>query len=373
MVQQLVKGSTVAKLTTPLGESKSPRTRLIKITEIVGKVGLSAVPIPPLVSEVAKLGLEKIFSYVRQRDEQRILEFYRAFLYRKELPDEDILEAEIEESNFHALLNACVSDIEEEKTVPYANITRSIALGRVSPELRRHFILTLRDLSWEELDLLRRIYVVTTHPVIPKRGKDFDMSDLLTYSPSQMSETLAVSNLKAKGMVEDDKLTSAGSSFVTACSNEDDLEPGVYGYRVWSGYTCLILHLSGKRFGNSEREMLAASLRSSCIHSHSVTSVGGFDTRSDDSLSRLRTNCCVILIDEDFEATPASLDAISKIAETRPVVQVLNNRETVENEPLARLPMIRLDLSQGHSWPAEAVNLLIREINQQGQVNKAQK
>jgi len=363
----------VAKLTSPLGESKSPRTRLIKITEIVGKVGLSAVPIPPLVSEVAKLGLEKIFSYVRQRDEQRILEFYRAFLYRSELPDEDILNAEIEESNFHALLNACVSDIEEEKTVPYANLTRSIALGRVSPELRRHFILTLRDLSWEELDLLRRIYVVTTHPVIPKRGKDFDVSHLLTYHPNQISETLAVSNLKTKGMVEDEKLSSAGSSFVTACSNDDDLEPGIYDYRVWSGYTCLILHLSGKQFSNSESEMLAASLRSSCIHSHSVTSIGGFETRRDDALSRLRTNCCVILIDKDFETTPASLEAISTIAETRPVVQVLNNREAIDEDPLARLPMIRLDLSKGDSWRVEAVNLLIREINQRGQVSETQK
>lgn len=360
------------KLTAPRGESKSHRTRLIKIAEVVGKVGLSAVPIPPLVSEVAKLGLEKIFSYVRQRDEQRILEFYRAFLYRNELPDEDILEAEIEESNFHALLNACVSDIEEEKTVPYANLTRSIALGRVSPELRRHFILTLRDLSWEELDLLRRIYVVTTHPIVPKRGKDFDVSHLLTYYPNQMSETLAVANLKTKGMVEDEKLSSAGSSFVTACSNEDDLEPTIYGYKVWSGYTCLILHLSGKRFSNSESEMLAASLRTACIHSHSVTAIGGFETRRDDALSRLRTNCCVILIDEEFEVTTASLEAISKIAETRPVVQVLNNRKAIDEEPFARLATIRRDLNKDDAWQVEAVNLLIREINQRGQVKEAQ-
>ncbi|PTS92701.1 hypothetical protein [Pseudomonas sp. HMWF006] len=359
------------KLTTPRGESKGPRSRLIKIAEVVGKVGVSAVPIPPLVSEVAKLGLEKIFAYVRQRDEQRILEFYRAFLYRNELPGADILEAEIEESNFHALLNACVSDIEEEKTVPYANLTRSIALGRVSPELRRHFILTLKDLSWEELDLLRRIYVVTTHPVIPKRGKDFDVTHLLTYNPSQISETLAVANLKTKGMIEDEKLSSAGSSFVTACSNEHDLEPVIYDYKVWSGFTCLILTLNGKRFSPAEGEMLAASLRSACIHSHSVSAVGGFEGMGDNVLSRVRTNCCVMLIGQEFEVTPASLEAISKIADTRPVVLVLSNREAINEEPFTRLPTIRRGLNDGDAWRVEAVNLLIGEINKRGQVKEA--
>ncbi|MBT2294545.1 hypothetical protein [Pseudomonas fluorescens] len=359
------------KLIAPRGEGKSRKSRLIKIAEVVGKVGLSAVPIPPVVSEVAKLGLEKIFSYVRQRDEQRILEFYRAFFYKNGVPDEGILDAEIEESNFHALLNACVSDIEEEKTIPYANLTRSIALGRVDPELRRNFILTLRDLSWDELDLLRRIYVVTKHAVIPNKGKDFDVSLLLDYPPSQISETLAVANLKAKGMVEDEKLSSAGSSFVSACSNEDDLEPVIYGYKVWSGYTCLILHLSGKHLSNSESEMLAASLRSTCIHSYSVTAIGGFETGRNDPLSRLGTNCCVILIDEEFEVTPASLEAISKIAETRPVVQVLNNRKAIDEEPFTRLPAIRRDLNKGDAWRVEAVNLLIREINLRGQVKGA--
>lgn len=358
------------KLIAPRGEGKGRKSRLIKIAEVVGKVGLSAVPIPPLVSEVAKLGLEKIFTYVRQRDEQRILEFYRAFLYRNEMPDERILDAEIEESNFHALLNACVSDIEEEKTVPYANLTRSIALGRVDPELRRNFILTLRDLSWEELDLLRRIYVVSKHAVIPKRGKDFDVSLLLDYHPSQISETLAVANLKAKGMVENEKISSAGSSFVTACSNNDDLEPGVYDYKVWSGFTCLILNLNGKRFSPSDGEMLAASLRSACIHSHSVSAVGELKGVGDNVFSRVSTNCCVMLIGEEFEVTQASLLVISTIASSRPVVLVLNNPKAIDEEPFTQLPTVKRYLLDGDAWLAEAVNLLIGELNQRGQAKE---
>ncbi|WP_429581397.1 hypothetical protein [Pseudomonas frederiksbergensis] len=336
---------------------------MIKVVEIVGKVGLSAVPVPPLVSEVAKLGLEKIFSYVRQRDEQRILEFYRAFLYRDELSDKDILDAEIEESNFHALLNACVSDIEGEKTVPYANLTRSIALGQVEPELRRHFILSLRDLSWEELDLLRRIYVVTKHSVIPVKGTTFDVASLLSSSDAEVSQKLAVASLKSKGLVEDDKITNAGESFVIACSSVNDLTPGIYDYKVWSGYTCLILQLSGKQFSNSLSELLAASLRSSCINSYSVTAMERFET-GDDALSRLRTNCCVILINQDFEVSSKSLEAISKIAATRPVVQVLNNRDAIHEEPLSLLPAVKLEQSNSDIWRTETVNMLIREITQ---------
>jgi hypothetical protein len=362
-----VKESTVDKLTTPLGKNRNPRATVIKVVEIVGKVGLSAVPIPPLVSEVAKLGLDKIFSYVRQRDEQRILEFYRAFLYRDELPSEDILNAEIEESNFHALLNACVSDIEEEKTVPYANLTRSIALGLVEPELRRHFILSLKDLSWEELDLLRRIYVVTKHPVIPKRGTDFDLTHLLQYSPSQISKTLAVTSLKTKGMLEDDKISFAGTSFITACSNRDDLDPTFYDYRVWSDYRCLILQLVGSKIDNSLSEILASSLRSSRINSYTAMIGGDYTGRRDDAFSRLRYNCCVILLGTEHEIGPKLQEVISEISAHCPVVQAINSEDVVET-PLLQMPAVHIGQPSIDSWQIRTVKLLIHEINQSANV-----
>jgi hypothetical protein len=352
----------VAKLTTPLNDAKSPKVRFIKVGEIVGKVGLSALPVPSFVSEAAKLGLEKIFSYVRQRDEQRILQFYRAFLYRDDLPDAAVLDAEIEESNFHALLSACVSDIEEEKTMPYANLTRSIALGQVEPELRRHFILSLKDLSWEELDLLRRIYVVTKYPVIPKRGTDFDVTQLLEYSPSDISKNLAVTSLKTKGMLEEDRISFAGKSFVTACSDGDDLDPAFYDYRVWSDYTCLILQLVDTKVDNSLSETLASSLRAGRINSYSVMIGGDYTGRRDDAFSRLRYNCCAILLGGDHEIGPKLHDVISDISAHCPIVQVVTN-DAVSETPLPQVPIAQIGQPNPESWQARTVSLLIREIN----------
>jgi len=352
----------MAKLTTPLNDEKSPKARLIKVGEIVGSLGVSALPVPSLVSEAAKLGLEKIFSYVRQRDEQRIIQFYRAFLYRNDLPDAAVLDAEIEESNFHALLNACVSDIEEEKTVPYASLTRSIALGQVEPELRRHFILSLKELSWEELDLLRRIYVVTKYPVIPKRGTDFDITLLFDYSPSEISKTIAVTSLKTKGMLDEDRISFAGMSFVTACSEGDDLDPVFYDYKVWSDYTCLILQLVDTKVDNSLNETLASSLRACRINSYSVMIGGDYTGRRDDAFSRLRYNCCVILLGGDHEIGPKLHDVISDVSAHCPIVQVITN-DAVSETPLPQIPFVQMGLSKSESWQARTVSLLIREIN----------
>lgn len=352
----------MGRLITPLGINRNPRASMIKIVEIVGKVGLSVVPIPPLVSEVAKLGLEKIFGYVRQRDEQRILEFYRAFLYRDEHPSEDILNAEIEESNFHALLNACVSDIEEEKTVPYANLTRSIALGFVESELRRHFILSLKDLSWEELDLLRRIYVVTKFSVIPKRGTDFDLTDVLEYPPSQISKTLAVTSLKTKGMLENDKISFAGESFITACSDGDDLIPASYGYSVWSDYRCLILQLADRKFDKSLSETLASSLRLNRINSYTAMIVGDLTGRRDDALSRLRYNCCVILFGAEYEIGPKLQEVISEVSAHCPVVLAINSEDVLVTD-VFQMPAVQIRQPGIDSWQIRTVKLLIHEIN----------
>lgn len=229
--------------------AKHPATKtILKVADIALLAGASLTPGGAAVYEVSKIGLEKASKYVQQRNELRILDFHRNFLYRDGMPEEQLLTAELEEANFHALLNACVTDIEDEKTVPYANLTRAIALGKVSQPLRRHYIVSLRDIAWDHLDFLRRAYVVTKHPIIPPKGNlNLDPATLLTdYQPGSPKH-LAVVSLNAKGFIDGVKLSDIGIKFVESCSNDEDLSPYAFGYQTWLPHDCTIISVIGNQ------------------------------------------------------------------------------------------------------------------------------
>lgn len=123
------------------GLSKKDKVKtVLKIADLAVKLGISLSPGANAVYEATKISLEAARDYVQARNEKRVIDFHRTLLYRDGVNNKEIINAELNAADFHALLDACVSDIEEEKTSSYANLTRAIALDLVPVTHRRHFI-----------------------------------------------------------------------------------------------------------------------------------------------------------------------------------------------------------------------------------------
>lgn len=223
--------------------SSNAAGRVLKLGEILQ--GLVPEPVAAVSVGVGLAMVSELRDWIRNRDERRIREFHTALLNSEVDPSGELsTEGSIETADFHALLAACLADIEEEKTAAYANLTRAIALGKVSKQHRRHFVFSLKDITWDYLDYLKRIYVVSENLVMPPEGiGNVNAEDLLTSYSAGSIEQLAVAYLSAKSLVDGVQISALGKAFVEACSAGDDLAPYAFGYDVWSGTTCQIVFL----------------------------------------------------------------------------------------------------------------------------------
>lgn len=236
--------------------------RVLKLGDILN----SLIPDPTTAAVATGIHatIAELREWIRNRDDRRIREFHEALLSKDELSgDASDKSGSIETADFHALLSACLSDIEDEKTSAYANLTKAILFNKVPKELRRHFIISLKDLSWEYLDYLRRIYVVSKHNVMPEEGVGrVAAQDLLTNYEAGSIEQLAVANLTAKSFIDGVQLSHLGEAFIEACSADDDLEPYSFEYKTWLGLTCNVMFLgSDLDCGTALLDQLAARLR----------------------------------------------------------------------------------------------------------------
>ncbi|MNG05818.1 hypothetical protein D3C84_890300 [compost metagenome] len=89
---------------------------------------------------------------------------------------------------------------------------------------------------------------------------------------------------------------------------------------------------------------------------------GDYTGRRDDAFSRLRFNCCVILLSSDHEIGPKLREVVSDISAHCPVIQAIISGGPAEKTSL-EMPAVQIELATGESWQAQTVNLLIHEIN----------
>ncbi|WP_337153504.1 hypothetical protein [Pseudomonas protegens] len=216
---------------------------VLKIADVAIKAGFSLAPVGSAIYEASKIGLEVARDYVQRRNEKRIVEFHRTLLSREGVFDRDLIDAELNAADFHALLDACVSDIEEEKTIPYAKLTRSIALGLVPVTHRRHFIHSLKELAFEHLDILRECYTLTRYSCASESGKLIDSEIFLTNLQTDSISHLALNTLNSRGLITETKITPLGVKFIESCYSSDELKPYNFNYKVPSQERGVIIKL----------------------------------------------------------------------------------------------------------------------------------
>lgn len=309
---------------------------VLKIADVAIKLGFNLTPGGNAIYEATKIGLEAARDYVQGRNEKRIVEFHRTLLSREGILDQDMIHAELNAADFHALLDACVSDIEEEKTTPYANLTRSIALGLVPVTHRRHFIHSLKELAFEHLDILRETYTMTRYSCISqKNDKLIDSRNFLTHLQSDSISQLALKTLTARGLTTETKITPLGVSFIESCYLSDDLAPYNFNYKTSRQERGVIIKLIDSNKIQAIESSLIHELKKRNIQTETSHGLKFDGLKSDDPFVKFADYAFVIALRHSSFSQGVSDTLNSSLSGKKSIQIFLDDPQIQEAEPVS--------------------------------------
>ncbi|WP_434593388.1 hypothetical protein J3Q09_26035 [Pseudomonas sp. R4-83] len=223
------------------------KSKKLKIADLIASTALSNSGIPGAnaIYDFAKFGVNAVREFLVERQDEKISDFHNAMLTdNSEILDETVVDKNIDIVDYHALLDACISDIEMEKNALYGRLAKSIASGKISARIKRHYTLCLKELTWDQIDLLARLYVHDSFSIKPSQGPgSIDASDKLKNVRHDSIEGLDVSALAAKGFVHGTDLTALSEPFLKAIFPPELLTPAAFNLKVWTGHRFSIIQL----------------------------------------------------------------------------------------------------------------------------------
>lgn len=120
----------------------------------------ATIPGGPTAYKLAKLGVKHAKNYIKDRTEDRLIEFHRFLL--EGLPESErknFSSRTFSKEDYYNLLNAVIQDQESEKIEIYSNLFQGIILGAIPQKYKSHLIKTIRDLSLSDLELMKTLYI----------------------------------------------------------------------------------------------------------------------------------------------------------------------------------------------------------------------
>ncbi|WP_421533358.1 hypothetical protein [Morganella morganii] len=206
------------------------KSTLSRTADVGTNLALSFIPGGSAVYELAKLGVEQTRKYLNQRQEKRIAEFHANLL--KPESESVTNDAYIEVVDYHTLLNACLQDIEDEKTELYATLARHAALRKSSPTDLRFFSISLSEMTFSCLEEMRVAYIASKFNLIPTEGGGrYEKSLSIEHSPSGLIYGRKM--MEMRGFVDNSKLNLYGERFVQACYPSEKLLPRSIHMSEW--------------------------------------------------------------------------------------------------------------------------------------------
>jgi hypothetical protein len=179
--------------------------------------------------ELLSKGPKALAAWMEKRTQERYAEFTRAALEGGVFPEN--AEA-MTPDDFLAMVRALELDIEAEKATVYGRLACSIATGKVKGHLKRHFIKSLSDLSFGQVDLLRRAWIAKRYDVYPGTGGGSrEPKEFLGLGSRTSINRLTFERL---GMLDEKELSQTGNQFVETCFRSDELNPSMVGFRLWA-------------------------------------------------------------------------------------------------------------------------------------------
>lgn len=299
-------------------------------------------------------GSQFLAQWMDMRNKQRYEEFVRAALDGGVFPEN--AEAMTPE-DFLAMLRALELDIEGEKATVYGRLAFSLATGKVGGHLKRHFIKSLSEFSYGQVNLLRHAWISERFEVFPGTGggnrqpKEFLGID----SKSSINRL----TFERWGMLEDVGLSHVGRQFVEACFTPEELEPSAVGFRLWSkGMIQLVCNEMGTPTCDAFLLRLSEDAHREAIHTLKAGVRPGHSNRP-----FVGGPVMVVLLVADPQRLADRWDLVEEVLRGRALTVVAST------DPNAELPAIydnfeRIDASPDHV--SKAVQMVLARFEAHG-------
>lgn len=240
--------------------------------------------------ELLSKGPKALAAWMEKRTQQRYEEFIRSAL------EGDVFQENAETmtpDDFLAMVRALELDIEAEKATVYGHLARSIATGHITGYLKRHFIKSLSDLSFGQVDLLRMAWIAKRFDVYPGIGGGRrEPKEFLGPDSKTSINRLAFERL---GMLDEKGLSVTGNQFVEACFSADERTPAKVGFRLWAKGK---IHLVSNEMGNPGCDPFLRKLSDAC-HKQAIRSTNSAALRTHSSRTIWGGPVMVVLLTEN--------------------------------------------------------------------------
>ncbi|MCX5886083.1 MAG: hypothetical protein NT096_09280 [Proteobacteria bacterium] len=216
----------------------------VKVSDFLAREGAAAlVPGGGLFYEAAKALFQHGKQYFHDRTEDRLEEFHQAILTGNfdEKECEEFLDKEFDLNDYYAVLSSCVQDIEDEKIRIYSQLMQSLIMNVIKPNIRRHFITSSKDLSFQDLCFLRELYINNKYDLMTVGGPPQQVKNLL--STIDIFKDLTIEKLISRGFIHKNKsgITPYGEQYTESIFPTNELKPESIGRKPWTGINIVIV------------------------------------------------------------------------------------------------------------------------------------
>lgn len=340
--------------------------KTIKIADLIIETGLtnSGTPGAEKIYSFAKLGASFVRDYIYDQSEKKAYEFHKHLLLNDDGElHEDLESSQLDASDYHSLFSACLADIEQEKSGIYGNLAKMIATNRVPKELRRHFILKLKEITWDQLDILARTYVICNHRIMPRQGNwDLTPKEFLESRDPFSAKSIDIHYLNQNKFLAEETITKLGSKFIKACFPQDLLTPGAYNYNVWLGASYAMISLQEQGLNHPDYQQIEKYFREKRVQGNGVYMEGLLERSAETPF----VNFILIAYHNGKKLNTQRLTNLERIASRKAALQVIFTKDVNEAvTPLTNtIPHIAIsesDKEQSGPMVYEKVSCILHE------------
>lgn len=214
------------------------------LVQLLAKEGVTnIVPGGGLIYDLTQALVTHGRNYYTDQSESRLQEFHKNIIngFDEEAEFNSFINKEFNISDYNSILSACIQDIEDEKTIIYASLIKSLIRKDVTSETRKHFIITSKDLSFSELNLLKELYINSNFDLMTLGGINQQIKQ--TLSKTNILKAVTINKLSRYGLINEklDKLTELGNQYITMIFSKNSLLPEAIHRKQFSGLKFLLI------------------------------------------------------------------------------------------------------------------------------------
>jgi hypothetical protein len=225
----------------------------------IGDIQTGGLPVISGTYGLIKILAEHTARIYQEKTTIRAEEFYKKLL-EDDIDKPEILNKEIEFNDYYAVLSSAIQDIEESKVNFYANLLRNLILEKISKDYKIYLLKTAKELTFEEIELLRQFYICQKYNLIPREGSGSKKPSSFLKLNSDLKR-VAVNNLTRLGFItqeenKEPKITDLAKLLVQSFYKENELIPQAINQKAWSKLHFIIFtNLSNHRSTNLAQKL----------------------------------------------------------------------------------------------------------------------